>query len=88
MVKNCVTCARAKPSFQFPLMAPLPKERVICSRPFTNTGIDFAGPLTIRSGIRGRQNKKAWVAMFICFVTKAVHIEAVEDLTSRALVES
>lgn len=86
VVKQCVTCIRAKPSFQYPLMAPLPKDRVICSRPFTTTGVDFAGPLTIRSGIRGRPGKKAWVAMFICFATKAIHIEVVEELTKNAFI--
>jgi len=86
VVKHCVTCIRARPTFQCPLMAPLPKERVICNRPFTTTGVDFAGPLTIRSGIRGRPGKKAWVAMFICFTTKAVHIEVVEELTSSAFI--
>jgi len=86
VVKHCVTCIRARPSFQCPLMAPLPKERVICNRPFTTTGVDFAGPLTIRSGIRGRPGKKAWVAMFICFTTKAIHIEVVEELTSSAFI--
>lgn len=69
---HCVQCTRAKPTFQIPLMAPLPKQRVQCSRPFTITGVDFAGPLTIRSGVRGRANMKAWIALFICFVTKAI----------------
>ncbi|XP_022181238.1 uncharacterized protein LOC111041324 [Myzus persicae] len=69
-------------------MAPLQKERVTCTHPFTNTGVDFAGPLTIRSGIRGRPGKKAWIAIFVCFSTKAAHIEAVEDLTSSAFIAS
>ncbi|XP_050066298.1 uncharacterized protein LOC126555420 [Aphis gossypii] len=88
VVKRCVDCIRAKPKFQHPLMAPLPKERVISTRPFTNTGVDFAGPLIIRSGIRGRPGKKAWIAIFVCFSTKAAHIEAVEDLTSNAFIAS
>ncbi|XP_015377908.1 PREDICTED: uncharacterized protein LOC107172143 [Diuraphis noxia] len=67
-------------------MAPLPKERVTCTRPFSNTGVDFADPLTIRSGFRGRPGKKAWITIFVCFSTKAVHIEAVEDLTSSAFI--
>ncbi|CAI6373869.1 unnamed protein product [Macrosiphum euphorbiae] len=67
-------------------MAPLPRERVQCSRPFTYTGVDFAGPLIIRSGIRGRSGTKAWVSIFVCFSTRAVHIEVVEDLTSKAFI--
>jgi len=41
-------------TFQIPMMAPLTRERVQYSRPFTYTGVDFAGLLIIRSGIRGR----------------------------------
>ncbi|XP_060861782.1 uncharacterized protein LOC132938783 [Metopolophium dirhodum] len=85
-VRRCVKCVRSKPTFQIPIMAPLPKERVQCSRPFTYTGVDFAGPLIIRSGIRGRSGTKAWVSIFVCFSTRAVHIEAVEDLTSKAFI--
>jgi len=29
---------------------------------------------------------KAWIVIFICFVTKAIHIEAVEELTSNSFV--
>jgi len=67
-------------------MAPLPQQRVQCSRPFSITGVDFAGPVMTRSGSRGRVNKKAWISLFICFATKAVHIEVVEDLTSQSFI--
>lgn len=86
VIRRCVTCARAKPTFYEPIMAPLPRQRVQCARPFTVTGVDFAGPLLIRSGIRGKPCKKAWIAIFVCFATRAVHIEAVEDLTSSAFI--
>jgi len=29
---------------------------------------------------------KAWIAIFICFSTKAIHIEVVEDLTSNSFI--
>lgn len=84
--KKCVICTRARPTFNEPIMAPLPEHRVQQARPFTVSGVDFAGPLIIRSGIRGRSGKKAWIAIFVCFVTRAIHIEAVEDLTSSAFI--
>jgi len=85
-VQRCIPCVRAKPKFQIPLMAPLPQQRVQCSRPFSITGVDFAGPVMTRSGSRGRVNKKAWISLFICFGTKAVHIELVEDLTNQSFI--
>lgn len=86
VTSRCIQCNRAKPRFLLPLMAPLPKNRVQCSRPFTITGVDFAGPIMIRSGIRRVSAAKAWIAVFVCFSTRAIHLEAVEDLTSAAFI--
>jgi len=83
---KCVRCVKSKPTFSQPLMAPLPQARVQCSRPFTVTGVDFAGPLIIRSGLRRVAGSKAWISIFVCFSTRAVHLEVVEDLTSNAFV--
>lgn len=86
ITSRCVICKRANPKFDQPVMGQLPKQRVQYSRPFTVTGVDFAGPLTIRSGIRGKPGRKAWISIFVCFSTRAVHIEAVEDLTTSAFI--
>lgn len=64
-------------------MADLPKERVTPSRPFTNTGIDFTGHVEVKINKgRGVKTCKGYVAIFICMVTKAVHLELVSDLTT------
>ncbi|XP_008180429.1 uncharacterized protein LOC103308575 [Acyrthosiphon pisum] len=47
VTSRCVQCIKAKRKFLFLLMAPLPNDRVQCSRPFTTTGVDFAGPIVI-----------------------------------------
>ena len=45
--------------------------------------MDYAGPLTIKRGhVRKPTYIKAYLALFVCFSTKAVHIEVVEDLTT------
>ncbi|XP_037931030.1 uncharacterized protein LOC119665849 [Teleopsis dalmanni] len=66
--------------------SPLPKERVTPSRPFTMTGVDFAGPIFTYLKIRGKALYKSYISVFICFATKAVHLEAVTDLTSDAFI--
>jgi len=88
VTQKCVRCVRARPRFPQPMMAPLPKEIVQFSRPFTVTGVDIAGPLIIRSGLRRVTGTKAWISIFICFSTRAVHLEVVEDLTINAFVAS
>jgi len=67
-------------------MAALPKARVQPSRPFTVSGVDFAGPIVVHSGVRRITGVKAWVAVFVCFSTRAIHLEAVVGLTSGAFI--
>lgn len=83
---RCVQCIKAKPTFLQPLMAPLPKDRVQGNRPFTVCGVDFAGPIIIKSGLRRVTGSKAWIAVFVCFSTRAIHLEPVEDLSSSAFM--
>ena len=55
--------------------------------PFTHTGVDYAGPLTIKmSTIRNAKQTKAYVAVFVCFAVKAIHLEIVSDLTTEAFL--
>lgn len=88
VTSRCVTCVRAKPKFEYPVMATLPKARVQPARPFMSTGVDFAGPLAIRSGLRRVSNIKAWIAVFVCLSTRAVHLEPVVGLTKGAFLAS
>lgn len=87
ILRECVTCFRAKPKTHIPIMGNLPTSRVTPSPPFHTTGIDYAGPFAIRDR-RGRGFKayKCWVAIFVCFSTKAIHIELISGLESAAFL--
>jgi len=62
---------------------------VIPSRPFANTGIDFCGPIFIRERKgRGAKRVKAYIAVFICMVVKAIHLEVVSDMTTEAFLNA
>ena len=68
-------------------MADLPLERVIRAPPFSVTGVDFAGPVTLKKGHTRRPVFiKAYVAVFVCFKTRATHLEVVSDLTTSAFL--
>ena len=58
-------------------------EPQLVTRAFSCVGLDFAGPLTFKNGT---ECVKGYVALFICFASKAVHLEAVSSLTSDAMV--
>jgi len=68
-------------------MGELPVPRVQASRCFQHTGLDYAGPISIK-GSTGRTPVigKARFAVFVCLTTKALHIEAVTDLTTKAFI--
>ena len=69
-------------------MGDLPTFRVTApQRAFTVTGLDFAGPIQLRTTKgRGHKSYKGYIALFICVASKAVHLEAVSDLTTVAFL--
>jgi hypothetical protein len=83
VVHRCIPCFRTKPHDNNPIMGNLPSHRVKASRPFTNCGVDFGGPIFLKiGGIRSKKTTKAYICLFVCFSTKAIHLELVSDLTA------
>ena len=81
IVHKCLRCVRSKPSTVQQLMGDLPAARVTVARPFARTGVDYFGPIYVRPAKR-RTAVKAYVAIFVCMCTKAVHLELVSDLST------
>lgn len=84
--RNCVNCFRLSPT---PVVQPhgqLPKARTVPSRPFSTTGVDFCGPVFLKPVHRRAAPQKVFIAVFVCFATKAVHLELVCDLSSNAFI--
>ena len=85
VIRNCVTCKKleGKPCTAPPI-APLPNFRVSEAPPFSKVGVDFAGPLFIKT--QNGESKKAYVALFTCCVARAVHLELVDSLNAPTFV--
>lgn len=68
VLKECVTCMKAqgKP-FKSPPVAALPDFRVKQSTAFANVGIDFAGPLFVKS--KTAEMVESYLALFTCCYT-------------------
>ncbi|XP_065081193.1 uncharacterized protein LOC135703798 [Ochlerotatus camptorhynchus] len=86
VIHNCMRCFRMKPRMIQPLMGNLPESRVNIAAPFELTGVDYAGPVFVKEGKRKTMVVKAYIALFVCVVSKAVHLELVSDLTSEAFL--
>ncbi|KAL0803354.1 hypothetical protein ABMA28_017417 [Loxostege sticticalis] len=86
-IRKCVTCHRNEGKTEKQLMGDLPEARVNQASPFYHTGVDYTGFVEIKANKgRGSKTLKGYIAIFICMVTKAVHLELVTDLTSSAFL--
>ncbi len=85
--KSCITCRKVTARTEVKMMGQLPHQRVYPSPAFTITGLDYAGPFTLKKGhTRKPVLVKAYIAIFVCFSSKATHIEIVSDLTIEAFL--
>ncbi|XP_072400318.1 uncharacterized protein [Diabrotica undecimpunctata] len=85
--KNCITCFKFNPSFATYPMSSLPDNRIKPSLPFQFTGIDYAGPFPLKDKAgRGCKILKCYICVFVCFSTKAIHLELVSNLTTRCFL--
>ena len=75
-VKNCLVCRHyhTKPFMQ--KMAPLPEDRIKPAPPFTNVGLDFTCPLSLKNS-----SEKAYICLFTSAVTRAIHLGIVSNTT-------
>lgn len=63
--------------------------RVQQYRPFTNFGMDYEGHFPIKgSRHRNEKTQKAYLALFVCLSTKAVHLEMITDLSTEEYLAS
>nr|XP_018908471.1 PREDICTED: uncharacterized protein LOC109038016 [Bemisia tabaci] len=85
---KCIICFRAAPRNVAPQMGQLPESRVVpAARCFLKVGADFGGPYLIKdSKRRNAPSHKAYICLFICLATKAIHLELVSDLTTEAFI--
>ena len=65
----------------------LPEARVTEAPAFSRTGVDFFGPILIKEKKdRNRSFIKTYGCVFICMVSKAVHIELATDLSTEGFL--
>ena len=64
-----------------PSMSPWLSNKVIKSLPFQFTGLDYFGPLYIKS-LNHVDRRKVWVCLFTCVDVREIHVETVADLSA------
>lgn len=88
IINKCVRCFRYKKQAQQQMMGNIPKNRVRAAHPFQFTGVDFAGYFEVKqSDRRNAPYVKCYVCLFVCMVTKAIHLELAKDLSTQAFLD-
>lgn len=87
VIHGCVKCKRYAFTHSEQQMAPLPLNRTTPGKVFETCGIDYCGPVYLKPKT-GRTNitMKAYICVFICLATRAIHLELVSDLTTNAFL--
>ena len=77
VIKGCIKCQNVKAKPYTTKMSNLPADRLEVTTPFSNTGVDYFGPITVKI-LRSRA--KRWGCIFTCLTTRAVHLEVAPSL--------
>jgi hypothetical protein len=94
--KSIRTCTKRKcvePTQLGQQEAPLPSLRIDNPAPFLNVAVDLFGPLIVhhKCGLKDcphEKERKIHVALFTCFHSRAVHLEAVENTGTEAFLNA
>lgn len=63
-----------------------PAVRVTPSRAFLNVRVDYGGPFHIK--ISRNKTAKAYLCLFICLATRAIHLEVATDLSTTVFLNA
>ena len=82
VIRKCRNCIRVQgKAYSVPPVAALPEFRVESVPPFTNVGIDFAGPLYFKT--KDAKMEKCYIVLYSCCTTRALHLDKEEGKYSK-----
>ncbi|KAK3093755.1 hypothetical protein FSP39_019763 [Pinctada imbricata] len=89
-ISACVTCRKFRGSLGWQRMSDLPDDRIEPSPPFSFVGVDTFGPwhITQRRTRGHTSNSNRWALMFTCLVSRAVHLEDIEELSAASFINA
>ena len=83
---ECHGCKRFTTTpFSPPMPGPLPEDRTTVATAFEVIGTDFAGPIRYKQ--RNKREGKAYLAVFTCSLSRAVHLELLPSLLTDKYIQ-
>ena len=72
-------------AFSNPPVGNLPTDRTVGSAAFEVVGVDFAGPILYK--IKPKKEGKAYILLFACSLTRAVHLQLLPNQTTEEFIK-
>ena len=85
-IDRCLRCQIDRKRPQTQRMGELPSDRLQMVCPFSVSGMDLMGPFAVRHG--GRGTCKRWILIVTCFVSRAVCLIPVIDLSGPTIINA
>ena len=86
ILRKCVVCLKLQSlPFPKPPNPPLPHFRIVEQKPFSISGVDYTGAISVR---KDDLMVKTYIVLFTCTVTRGIHLELVEDSTSQSFLRA
>ena len=90
VLSQCIPCKIENMKLSNQPMGQLPNKRTAVFDPvFTNTGVDYFGPILVKNSKRARftsGHSKRYGVVFTCLITRATHLELADDLGIDSLI--
>lgn len=86
VIENCVVCKKARVRRCQQVMGDLPQERTRPASPFEFTAVDLFGPYQVKDDVRKRVKMKVWGVVFCCMVSRAIHTELANTMSTESFL--
>ena len=87
VIRGCYDCKKFQiAAFANPPTASLPTDRTEGSISFEVLGMDFAGPIAYK--LSPKTEGKAYILLFTCRLTRAIHLELLPNQTAEEVIRS
>ncbi|KAK3102130.1 hypothetical protein FSP39_009042 [Pinctada imbricata] len=89
-ISRCIVCRKLRGNLGHQRMSDLPEDRCKPGPPLSFVGVDTFGPweIAFRRTRGGSACQKRWALLFTCLVSRAIHIEVVEQLSSSSFINA
>ena len=87
VINGCFGCKKFQAkAFGSPPPGNLPIDRTMGSAPFQVLGVDYAGPILYK--INKKRDGKAYILLFACSLTRAIHLELLSSQTTEEFIKA